>query len=265
MGQQCKLVQLAHSSYYYPHKPIDPYTLTLLNLIDAEYTAHPFLGTRRMVAYLHTQGYPVNRKRVQHLYQILGIQAIYPKPNTSKPSIAHKIYPYLLKGLEINRANQVFCADITYIRLQQGFMYLFAIMDWYSRYVLGWKLSVSLEADFCSELLREVITRHPCEIFNTDQGSQFTSNQFTQILQDHKIKISMDGRGRAFDNIFIERLWRSVKYECIYLYDILEVSCLEKVLSAYFEYYNRARLHQSLAYQTPYAIYTGHKTDALTP
>ena len=246
VGQQCQLLHLPRSSYYYEPRPCDEKTLELLHLIDEEYTRHPFLGTRRMTAYLKTIGYEVNRKRIKNLYRTLDIQAIYPKPNTSKAAHAHKIYPYLLRDLPVIKANQVFCADISYLRMQQGFMYLFAIMDWYSRYVLGWCISPTLEAEFCTELLRDVLSKQICEIFNTDQGSQFTSAQFTEVIKNNGIKISMDGRGRAFDNIFIERLWRSVKYECIYLHSFTSVDQLHTKLEEYFDYYNNARLHQAL-------------------
>lgn len=255
VGQQCQLLHLPRSSYYYEPRPCDEKTLELLHLIDEEYTRHPFLGTRRMTAYLKTIGYEVNRKRIKNLYRTLDIQAIYPKPNTSKAAHAHKIYPYLLRDLPVIKANQVFCADITYLRMQQGFMYLFAIMDWYSRYVLGWCISPTLEAEFCTELLRDVLSKQICEIFNTDQGSQFTSAQFTEVIKNNGIKISMDGRGRAFDNIFIERLWRSVKYECIYLHSFTSVDQLHTKLEEYFDYYNNARLHQAFEYQTPQRIY----------
>jgi putative transposase len=255
--RQCELVGLGQSSYYYKPATTDSSTLTLLNLIDEEYTRHPFIGTRKMMHYLRSLGHGVNRKRVQRLYRQLGIEAVYCKPNTSAPNASHKIYPYLLRGLPIVKPNQVYCADITYIRLNKGFMYLFAIMDWYSRYVLGWTLSPSLEADSSVELLQDVLDKRRCEIFNTDQGSQFTSIEFTKVLLDKDIQVSMDGRGRALDNVFIERLWRSVKYECIYLRDFDTVSSLRAALEEYLDYYNNMRLHQSLSYKVPREIHCG--------
>ena len=213
MSRQCSLLNLARSSYYYQPTPPSELTLTLLNLIDKEYTDHPFIGTRKMCQHLKLHGFDVNRKRIQRLYNLLGIETIYCKPNTSKSHPEHKQYPYLLRNLAIIKPNQVYCADITYIRIRKGFMYLVAIMDWYSRYVLDWALSPNLDADFCVELLENVLQNNSCDIFNTDQGSQFTSLDFINKLINKNIQISMDGRGRALDNIFIERLWRSLKYE----------------------------------------------------
>lgn len=256
--EQCHLIGLSRSSYYYQSlQEIDEYTLQLMNSIDEEFTCHPFLGTRRMREYLIEQGHSINRKRVQHLYQLMGIEAIYPKPNLSKPNKEHQIYPYLLRGKKITARNQVWSTDITYIRLQQGFVYLVAIIDWFSRYVLDWQISTTLEADFCIETLTRTLERMElnCEIFNTDQGSQFTSNDFINVLKKYKIKISMDGRGRALDNIFVERLWRSVKYECIYLKEFGTVDSVQRALQEYFEYYNHKRHHQSLDYRTPAKVY----------
>ena len=248
---------LARSSYYYQSQSaqVDDYPSTLMNLIDEEYTRHPFIGSRRMKIYLRNQGYQVNRKRVQALYKTLSIAAVYPKPNLSKPNKEHKIYPYLLRGLPITHRNQVWSTDITYIRLKRGFVYLMAIIDWYSRYVIDWEVSTTLEADFCVETLGRALKTCQCEIFNTDQGSQFTSNDFTGLLKKHEIKISMDGCGRALDNIFVERLWRSVKYECVYLNDFMDVSESINSLGEYFNYYNNYRPHQSLDYKTPVEIY----------
>lgn len=257
MSRQCELLSLARRSYYYQPASITTETHTLLRLIDEEFTRHPFIGTRRMQAYLQAKGYCVNRKRIQRLYQLLGIEAIYPKPNLSKSNVAHKKYPYLLRNTPVIKPNQVFCADITYIRMQHGFMYLFAIMDWFSRYVLGWRLSPSLDAGFCVEVLEEVLSGQACEIFNTDQGVQFTSIDFTSVLENKQIKISMDGKGRALDNVFIERLWRSVKYECVYLHDFVYVPDLEYALHDYFDYYNHQRHHQALGYRTPAIIHNG--------
>lgn len=225
--------------------------------IDEEYTRHPFLGTRRMVKYLKNEGYAVNRKRIQHLYRHMGIEAVYPGINLSKRNKEHVIYPYLLRGKKIKHCNQVWSTDITYIRLKKGFVYLMAIIDWYSRFVLDWQINTTLEADFCVDVLQRVLqsTKRQCAIFNTDQGVQFTSKAFINVLKAHEIQISMDGKGRALDNIFVERLWRSVKYECIYLREFATVSCVEKALREYFEYYNHKRHHQSLDYKTPAEVY----------
>lgn len=249
--RQCELVGLSPSSHYYRPAQADELTLSLLRAIDEEYTRHPFLGSRKMKHYLQTQGFEVNRKRIQRLYKILDIEAIYCKPRTSQGHPEHKIYPYLLRNLAIVSPDQVYCADITYIRMYRGFMYLVAIMDWYSRYVLGWSLSPSLDADFCIELLKEVLAKKCCQIFNTDQGAQFTAHDFVNVLLNKNIQVSMDGRGRALDNVFIERLWRSLKYECIYLVECVSIAELENRLTDYFDYYNNERPHQGLDYQTP--------------
>lgn len=256
VARQCELVGLSRSAYYYQPQTADALTLTLLRLIDEEYTRHPFLGTRKMVTYLQELGYSINRKRVQRLYGLLGIEAVFPKPNPSKPDKQHKVFPYLLRGVAITHCNQVWSADITYLRLHQGFVYLVAVMDWFSRYVLDWGISTSLEADFCIEVLQRVLSTSHCGIFNTDQGSQFTAQAFTNTLLEHDVKVSMDGRGRALDNVFIERLWRSVKYECIYLKEFTAVNDIVLALQEYFEYYNYQRPHQALNYQTPAKIYT---------
>ena len=226
-----------------------------MRYIDEEYTRHPFLGTRRMRAYLKTQGYCVNRKRLQRLYRLMGLETVYPKRNLSKANAQHRKFPYLLKGVAITRCNQVWSTDITYVRLNRGYVYLIAIIDWYSRYVLDWELSITLEADFCVETLNRVMEKSRCEIFNTDQGSQFTSDQFIQALQRVEVKISMDGKGRALDNVFVERLWRSVKYECVYLNQWESVQEAREGLANYFNYYNYQRPHQSLNYQTPWAVF----------
>jgi len=229
----------------------------VMNLIDEEYTRHPFLGTRRMREYLNSMGYTVNRKRMQRLYHQMGIEAVYPKKNLSKPNKENTIYPYLLRGETITHNNHVWSTDITYLRLKKGFVYLMAIIDWYSRYVLDWQISTTLEADFCVETLQRTLeqSKKTCDIFNTDQGSQFTSTDFINTLKNYKIKISMDGRGRALDNIFVERLWRSVKYECIYLKEFATVSRVKECLTDYFDYYNHKRFHQSLDYKTPAQVY----------
>jgi putative transposase len=228
----------------------------LLQLIDEEYTRHPFFGSRRMYVFLRNIGHGVNRKRVQRLMRILGLAGMAPGPNTSKAHPAHKIYPYLLRGLDIIRPNQVWSADITYIRLPRGFVYLVAIIDWYSRKVLSWRLSNSMDAGFCVDCLQEALTHFgKPEIFNSDQGSQFTSDNFTGVLIENDITISMDGRGRALDNIFVERLWRTVKYEDVYLKKYDNLPSLLLGLTDYFVFYNEARPHQSLGYETPGRVY----------
>jgi putative transposase len=235
---------------------VDEYELLLLRLLDEEYTRHPFYGSRKMKVWLGTQGHPVNRKRVQRLMQILGLAAMVPGPNTSKKHPQNKIYPYLLRGLEINKPNQVWSTDITYVRLAHGFVYLVAIIDWYSRKVLAWQVSNTMDVSFCLECLTEALNKYGApEIFNTDQGSQFTSSSWIKILQEHGCKISMDGRGRALDNIFVERLWRSVKYEDIYPKNYVVVTELLLGLTEYFVFYNSERFHQALGYKTPNEVY----------
>lgn len=253
--RQCELLGVNRSNVSYQPQQIDVLTLQLMSLIDEEYTHHPFLGSRRMRAYLQGLGYEVNRKRIQNLYQKMGLETAYPKPNLSRANKEHAIFPYLLRGIPIVRSNQVWSTDITYIRMQQGFVYLMAVIDWFSRYVLDWEISTTLEADFCIETLGRVLANGRCDIFNTDQGSQFTDQRFTGLLNMNGVKISMDGKGRAIDNIFVERLWRSVKYECVYLMELTTVSEVKKQIGSYFEYYNNERPHQSLNYQTPKAIY----------
>ena len=216
--RQCDILKISRSSVYYKRKRVKKEDLELMRIIDKQYLKTPVYGSRSMRNYLRRLGYNINRKRVQRLMRLMGLEAIYPKPKTSKPHPEHKIYPYLLRGLKIRRSNQVWTADITYIPLRRGFMYLVVVMDWYSRKVLSWRVSNTLEADFCVEALKDAIHSHGCpEIFNTDQGSQFTSEDFTGELEDHGIKISMDGRGRFQDNIFIERLWWTVKHHYVYL------------------------------------------------
>jgi putative transposase len=226
-----------------------------MRLLDEQYTRTPFYGVRKMVWWLDEQGYLVNPKRVRRLMRLMGLEAIYPKPRLSIPGPGHKIYPYLLRGLTISRPDQAWCSDITYIRLRGGFIYLVAVMDWFSRYVLAWEISISLETSFCVSALNWALERGRPDIFNTDQGSQFTSHDFTDRLEDHGIDISMDGRGRVMDNIFIERLWRTVKYEEIYLKDYLDVQEAMTNLKSYFGFYNHERPHQALGYRTPAAIY----------
>lgn len=253
--RQCELLGLPRSSFYYTAVAESEEDLCLKRLIDEEYLRHPFFGSRNMTEYLQRLEYDVNRKRVQRLMREMGIQAVYPK-KTTIPAPGHKIYPYLLRGVKITRVNQVWSTDITYVPMQRGFMYLVAIMDWYSRYVLSWRVSNTLEATFCLEALEEALQRYPVpEIFNTDQGSQFTSEAFTGRLEAAGIAISMDGRGRALDNVFIERLWRTVKYENIYLKDYATVDELIVGLTEYFTFYDEERVHQSLAKRTPWEVY----------
>ena len=235
---------------------VDEYECLLLQLLDEKYTRHPFFGTRRMTEYLRGLGHWVNRKRVQRLMQKLGLAGMAPGPNTSKPHPQHKLYPYLLRGVDVIRPNQVWSTDITYIRLLHGFVYLVAIIDWYSRKVLAWRLSNTMDAGFCVDCLEEAIKNYGApKVFNTDQGSQFTSASFTGILIEYGITISMDGRGRAFDNIFVERLWRTVKYEDVYLKGYESMPALLLGLTDYFLFYNEERPHQSLGYKTPEVVY----------
>jgi putative transposase len=231
--------------------------LELMRIIDEQYTKTPFYGVPRMTHVLRNMGYPIGHKRIERLMCLMGIQAIYPRKNLSKPNAGHQKFPYLLKGLDINRPNQVWATDITYIRMQAGFVYLVAIMDWYSRYVISWRLSNSIDNLFCIEALEEALVKRQPEIFNTDQGCQFTSDDFIRVLKGCGIRISMDGRGRAMDNIMIERLWRSVKYEEVYLKNYQRVREAFIGLSHYFNFYNTERPHQSLGYQTPAIIYMG--------
>lgn len=256
--RQCELIGLSTSSYYRESKNGQETSknLEIMRLIDEEYTRHPFYGTRQMKNYLRRQGYKINRKRIQRLMQKMGIQSIAPKPNTSKSNPSHKIYPYLLGNIDVTQPNQVWCSDITYIRMPGGFVYLTAIMDWYSRYVLSWEISITMDSEFCvSALERALRCYYNPIIFNTDQGSQYTSNDFTGTLREHDIKISMDGKGRAMDNIFIERLWRSVKYEEVYIKEYQSIKELREALDKYFKFYNHERPHQSFDGQTPAEVY----------
>lgn len=230
-----------------------------MRLIDEEYTRHPFYGYRRLTAWLRREGYEVNFKRIRRLMRLMGIEAVYQKPNLSKASPGHKKYPYLLKNMVIKHPDQVWSTDITYIRMKHGFIYLTAIMDWFSRYVLSFEISTTLDTGFCIDALEKALNISKPEIFNTDQGSQFTSEAFTGCLKSSNITISMDGKGRAFDNIFVERLWRSVKYEEVYLNDYETVKEAGAGLFRYFEFYNKERVHQSLEYQTPYEVYVKKK------
>jgi putative transposase len=261
LGRQCELLGLARSSLYYQQRGESERNLKLLRLLDEQYTRTPFYGVPRMTAWLGTQGEAVNEKRVRRLLRVLGLQAIYPKPRLSDAAPGHKIYPYLLRNVAITRVNQVWSTDITYIRLRQGFIYLVAVIDWFSRYVLSWEVSVTMESSFCVAALDWALRTGRPEIFNTDQGSQFTSQEFTGRLLAQGIAISMDGRGRALDNIFIERLWRSVKYEEVYLNDYEGALAAVSGLGGYFRFYNHERLHQSLGYRTPAVVYHGPAND----
>jgi putative transposase len=255
--RQCELVGLSRATWYYQASPAQetPENLNLMCLIDEQYTKTPFYGSRRIKAWLNVQGYDVNRKRVQRLMRLMGIQGVGPKPGTSMRNREHKVYPYLLNGVNIGRPNHVWSTDITYCPMPQGFMYLVAIIDWYSRYVISWELSNTLDADFCIEALKRALEHGKPDIFNTDQGCQFTCRDFLAPLQDRDIRISMDGKGRALDNVFVERLWRSVKYEWLYTHEFQTVPELHNGMSDYFDFYNTERLHQSLDYRTPQAIH----------
>jgi len=251
--RQCALLGLPRSTFYYASVRDETQDWKLMRLLDEQYTKTPFFGVRRMTMWLQSAGWPVGFKRVRRLLRLMGLEAIYPKPRLSIPAPGHRVYPYLLRNLPIVRPNQVWSTDITYIRMTRGFVYLMAVMDWFSRYVLSWRLSITLENDFCLEALDEALRRHDApEIFNSDQGSQFTSEAFTERLLKHSVRIRMDGRGRAFDNIFIERLWRTVKYEEVYLYDYQSVPHARERLAAYFAFYNEQRPHQALDYATPW-------------
>lgn len=254
LTRQCELAGVTRSTVYAPRlvAALDKQESTLMREIDAEYTRHPFYGSRRMTVYLRTIGHQVNRKRIRRLMRILGLAGMAPGPNTSRPSPQHRIYPYLLRGVAVTRPNQVWSTDITYIRLTRGFVYLVAIIDWYSRKVLAWRLSNTLDSGFCVDCLEQALQTYGSpEIFNSDQGCQFTSEAFTGALKAHGITISMDGRGRALDNIFVERLWRSVKYEDVYLKGYSTMPEAQLGLTHYFLFYNRERTHQSLDYKTP--------------
>jgi len=255
LRRQCELLGVNRSGLYYQPTGESELNLLLMRLIDEEYTRLPFYGSRRWVEWLDEQGYSVNRKRVSRLMEVMGIEAVYPKPRLSQPGEGHKIYPYLLAGVEVTRVNQVWSTDITYIRMDGGFVYLVAVMDWFSRFVLSWALSVTMEVGFCMEALQRALRRGRPEIFNSDQGSQFTSDQFTGALKARGIAISMDGRGRCFDNIFIERLWRSLKHEEVYLRDYTMVPEAREGIGNWFRFYNHERLHQSLGYRTPAKLY----------
>lgn len=258
LRQQCQLLEINRSSIYY--KPQEPSLsmgqLNLLRLVDEVYTRYPFFGTRQMAQYLNQEGHEeIKRHHTRWAYDTLGLQSVAPGPHTSQPHPEHKVYPYLLNNIDITAVNQVWSTDLTYIRLKHGFVYLMAIIDWFSRFVLDWSLNITLEAECCVETLKRVLEKGSCNIFNTDQGSQFTSDAFTHALKEKEIKISMDGKGRALDNVFVERLWRSVKYECVYLFDWETVAEARKGLHDYFKFYNYQRPHQALNGKTPAAVH----------
>lgn len=259
--RQCELLELSRSSLYYEPGGEVAEDLRLMRLIDEQYTARPFYGSRRMTVRLNEQGEEVNRKRVQRLMRVMGLEAIYPKPRLSLAGKGHRIYPYLLRGVTVERRDQVWSTDITYVPMSSGFMYLAAVIDWYSRYVIAWRLSNTLDGSFCLEMLEEALRGGRPEIFNTDQGVQFTAAAFTGRLESAGVAVSMDGRGRALDNVFVERLWRSVKYEDIYIQGYDTVPGLHHGLARYFAFYNDERPHQSLGYRTPAAVYRGTKVE----
>ena len=256
LGRQCGLLLISRSSFYYVLKGESPENLELMRRIDVLFLKYPFYGSRQMVRQLRREGIRVGRHRVRRLMRLMGLQAIYQPPRTSDPHPEHRIYPYLLRNLEVNRPNQVWCADITYIPVQRGFLYLVAIMDWASRHVLAWRLSNTMDASFCVEALNEALAKYgKPEIFNTDQGSQFTSFAFIGVLKSAEITISMDGRGRCMDNIFIERLWRSLKYEAVYLHELTDGFKADRVISEWIDFYNTERPHSSFDGRTPAEAY----------
>jgi putative transposase len=260
--RQCELLGLNRSTLYYEPATETPENLGLMRLIDEEYTRHPFQGSRRMAVWLkEDMGYEVNRKRVRRLMRLMGLEAIYPKPNLSAGN-GHRVYPYLLRDVKVERADQVWSTDITYVGLPSGFMYLAAVIDWFSRYVLAWRLSNTLDGEFCLGLLDEALGRGKPEVFNTDQGVQFTASAFTGRLERAGVAVSMDGKGRCLDNVFVERLWRTVKYEEIYLRGYETVPPLQAGLERYFPYYNNERPHQSLGYCTSAVVYNSGKRAA---
>ena len=255
--RQCELLGLSRSTWYYEAAAETEANLCLMRLIDEQYLETPFYGSRRMTVWLLHEGHAVNRKRVQRLMRLMGLEAIYPKPRLSVANPEHRKFPYLLRGLSVNRVNQVWATDITYIPMARGFMYLVAVIDWHSRYVLSWRLSNSLEGSFCVEALEAALELGCPEIFNTDQGVQFTCRAFTECVERSGVLMSMDGRGRALDNVFVERLWWSVKHEHVYLHDHQTVASLHQGLDSYLTFFNHSRRHQSLDYETPWDVYRG--------
>ena len=260
--RQCALLGISRSSVYYRPRATSQEDLAVMKQIDQQYLATPFYGSRRMTVWLQRQGRPVSRKRVQRLMRIMGLQAIYRRPRTSLRALGHKVYPDLLGGMEITRPNLVWATDITYIPMARGFLYLVAIIDWYSRYVLAWRLSNTLDADFCVDALEEALSKGKPEIFNTDQGSQFTGEAFIGLLKKHGFRISMDGKGRYADNIFVERLWRTVKYEEVYLKAYSNGREAKAGLDDYFRFYNTQRPHQALGYRTPAEVFNGDSVES---
>lgn len=260
--RQCKLLGMSRSGLYYQPAGMSQEDLALMKMIDRQYLATPFYGARRLAAWLKNQGYRVNRKRVRRLMRIMGLKAIYRRPRTSTPAPGHRIYPYLLSGIEITRPNQVWAADITYIPMARGFLYLVAIIDWYSRYVLSWQLSNTLDAGFCVEALEEALRKGKPDVLNTDQGAQFTGEVFTGMLEQHGVRISMDGKGRYSDNLFVERLWRTVKYEEVYLKAYKDGKDARIGIGDYFRFYNTERPHQALDYRTPAEAYASIPMEA---
>lgn len=262
--RQCRLIGLARSTAYYRPKKFPEKDAALCNRIDEVYTDYPFFGSRQMRNMLRREGWEVGRKRIQRLMRLMGLEAQCPKPNLSRPAKGHKVYPYLMKSMPVDNPNQAWCADITYVRMEQGFMYLVAVMDWHSRKVLSWELSNTLDSDFCVNALERAIWANGApEVFNTDQGSQFTSSKWIEALSSRKVRISMDGRGRALDNVFVERLWRSLKYEEVYRREYHDVADLKASLARYFDFYNLRRPHASLQGKTPAEIHaTEHRKDA---
>jgi len=255
--RQCELLSLSRSSFYYRPFPVSDFNLRLMELIDRQYTKDPSWGVPRITKWLRRQGFKINRKRIARLMRSMGLEGVVPKRRLSKPNKEHAVYPYLLRGLDISTPNQVFCSDITYIPMRKGFIYLTAVMDWASRYVVSWKVSLTLDAAFCVEALVEALAINVPGIFNTDQGSQFTSKDFTDVLKKNNVVISMDGKGRVFDNIFIERLWRTVKWEEVYLKDYANVTEAIRGLRDFFRRYNEERPHSALGDRTPHEVYHG--------
>lgn len=254
--RQCELAKVNRSSYYYRSKPVSVKNLVLMRRIDELYTKYPYYGSPRMTAQLNREGYQVNHKRIERLMRIMGIQAIFPRKNTSRAGINHDLYPYLLNGVNIKSPNQVWGTDITYVRAADSWFYLVVMLDWYSRYVINWQMSSSLSVDFCLQNLRGALQQAEPQIHNSDQGSQFTSAEYLDLLRNHRgVLISMDGRGRCFDNIFNERFWRTLKYEEVYLHDYQSLNEARDSLFEYFQVYNYERLHSALGYQTPAEVY----------
>ncbi len=256
LSRQCRLLSISRSSFYYAPKGESPENLALMRRIDELFLKYPFYGSCQMVRQLRRDGVRVGRQRVRRLMRLMGLEAIYQAPRTSTPHRAHRVYPYLLRGMAIDRPDRVWCADITYIPVQRGFLYLVAVMDWATRHVLSWRLSNTMDAGFCVEALAEALAQYGRpEIFNTDQGSQFTSLDFTGVLKDADVAVSMDGRGRCMDNIFIERLWRSLKYEAVYLHELTDGFVARRVIGEWIDFYNTERPHSALAGRTPAEVY----------